>query len=132
MNTPSLDHIVLTVTDLERSKRFYGDLLGFEMQYEAEYLGGAYNFVVGGVEISLAQHRSQTPDGDRFNEFRVGLDHLSFRAPDEQALHDLVALLRKAGVETTDVSLYAPSRKKYVVFRDPDHIQLEYWLNESI
>ncbi len=83
MKTSGLDHVVLTVTDLERARRFYGDLLGFEIREgeEPEYPAGALYFVVGGVEITLVHH-PRTPSGDRFSEFRVGLDHLSFAAPD--------------------------------------------------
>jgi glyoxylase I family protein len=131
MKTSGLDHVVLTVTDLERARRFYGDLLGFEIHEEPDYLGGAYYFVVGGVEITLVRH-DRTPRDDRFSEFRVGLDHLSFVAPDESALHALADRLIAAGVETQGVETYAPSGKRYVVFRDPDHIQLEYWLNEPV
>jgi glyoxylase I family protein len=131
MQTSGLDHVVLTVSDLERARRFYGDLLGFKVFEDPDYLGGAYCFVVGGVEISLVHH-DRTPPGDRFSEFRVGLDHLSFAAPDEAALHDLSEKLIAAGVDTQGVEIYAPSRKRYVVFRDPDNIQLEYWLNAPV
>ena len=131
MKTSGLDHVVLTVTDLERARRFYGDLLGFEIREEPDYLGGAYYFMVGGVEITLVHHDG-TPSGDRFSEFRVGLDHLSFVAPDEAALHALADKLIAAGVDTKGVEIYAPSRKPYVAFRDPDNIQLEYWLNEPV
>lgn len=128
METPGLDHVVLTVTDKERAKAFYGDLLGFTIQYEAEYLGGSYYFKVGGVEISLVQH-DRTAPGDRFSEFRVGLDHLSFVAPSLEALHALADKLIAAGVETNGVETWV-NGKHYVAFRDPDNIQLEYWLNE--
>jgi catechol 2,3-dioxygenase-like lactoylglutathione lyase family enzyme len=129
LKTSALDHIVLTVTDLEQSRRFYEDLLGFEINEEPDYLGGAYYFMVGGVEITLVRH-DRTPPDDRFSEFRVGLDHLSFVAPDETALHELAEKLIAAGVDTQGVETYAPSGKRYVAFRDPDNIQLEYWLNE--
>jgi catechol 2,3-dioxygenase-like lactoylglutathione lyase family enzyme len=66
------------------------------------------------------------PD-DRFNEFRIGLDHLSFTAPDESALQSLAERLLAAGVETKGVETYHTGNK-YVAFRDPDNIQLEYWL----
>jgi glyoxylase I family protein len=133
MQTSGLDHIVLTVTDPERARRFYGDLLGFEIEIgeEPEYPGGAYYFFVGGVEITLFHH-DRTPAGDRFSEFRVGLDHLSFAAPDEAALHALADKLIAAGVDTQGVETYAPSGKRYVAFRDPDNIQLEYWLNAPV
>ena len=87
--------------------------------------------MVGGVEISLLTHR-ETPPNDRFSEFRIGLDHLSFKAPDEAALHALAEKLIAAGVETKGVELYKPSGKKYVSFRDPDNIQLEYWYDTPV
>jgi len=36
-----------------------------------------------------------------------------------------------AGAETKGVETYEPSYKKSVTFRDPDNIQLEYWLDVS-
>jgi glyoxylase I family protein len=128
MKTSGLDHVVLTVTDLERARRFYGDLLGFDALDDPVYLGGALYFVVGGTEIYLVRH-AQTPPGDRFSPFRVGLDHLSFVAPDEAALHTLADRLIAAGVDTNGVETYTSSGKRYVAFRDPDRIQLEYWWN---
>lgn len=133
MKTAGLDHIVLSVTDLARSRAFYGDLLGFELitapADDPDVLfAGSFYFYVGEVEINLIQH-PETPPGDRFDERRAGLDHLSFRAPDEAALHALAEKLIAAGVDTRGVETYSPNGKQYVVFRDPDNIQLEYWLN---
>lgn len=130
MNTTGLDHIVLSVTNLERSALFYRDVLGFALRPDPDYLGGAWYFMVGDVQVYLVRHPETRAD-DRFSEFRVGLDHLSFRAPDRAALHDLAERLRAAGVDTNGVEVYQPSGKPYVAFRDPDNIQLEYWLDES-
>jgi glyoxylase I family protein len=133
MQTSGLDHINLTVSNIERSRQFYGDLLGFEIQttpadYPDSFAAGSCSFFVGGIEIALVTHEDASPD-DRFDERRIGLDHLSFKAPDEQALHDLAEKLKQAGIETKGVEVYAPNGKKYVSFRDPDNIQLEYWLD---
>ena len=136
METSGLDHIDLTVSDLERSRQFYGDLLGFDLtalpqDYADPLFAGSYSFMVGGVEICLIKHVETSP-GDRFNETRIGLDHLAFKAPNEAALHALVEKLVQAGVKTKGVELFEPSRKLSVTFRDPDNIQLEYWLDEPI
>jgi glyoxylase I family protein len=133
MKTAGLDHIDLTVSDLERSRQFYGDLLGFELtmtpsDYPNAVHAGSYSFMVGGVEIGLITHPA-TASGDRFDERRIGLDHLSFKAPDEAALHALADKLIQAGVETKGVETYTANGKRYVSFRDPDNIQLEYWLD---
>jgi glyoxylase I family protein len=130
MQTSGLHHVVLTVSNLERSRQFYGNLLEFKLRtlppdFPGTFAGSHY-FVVGGVEFFLVAHK-KTPAGDRFSEFRIGLDHLSFAAPDEAALHTLAKRLIAAGVETNGVEVFAPSGAHYVAFRDPDNIQLEYW-----
>jgi len=130
MDTPGINHVILTVTDLERSTHFYREVLGFDVQAIPPEYGRLAYFPVGAGSVWLIQH-DQTPPGDRFSEFRVGLDHLAFRAPDRAALEELAERLRAAGVPTNGVEVYLPSRKPYVVFRDPDNIQLEYWLDEA-
>ena len=135
METSGLDHLNLTVSDLERSRQFYGELLGFNIQavpkdYPVELFAGSYSFLAGDVEICLIAHPETSPE-DRFDETRIGLDHLSFKAPNEAALQALAEKLIQAGVETKGVEVYMPNGKKCVAFRDPDNIQLEYWLDEA-
>ena len=124
MQTSGLHHIVLTIAQAERSRTFYRDLLGFDT---TDMSGDGFSFQAGGVAIFLLKP-SQHILGDRFNEFRVGLDHLSFSAPNKEALHELAEKLIAAGVDTKGVEQFAPTGNWYVAFRDPDHIQLEYWL----
>jgi glyoxylase I family protein len=124
MNTPGLNHIVMTVSDLARAKAFYGDLLGFSINDLPEYK--MFFFMVGGMSIWFLSHES-VPKGDRFSEFRVGLDHLAFTAPSEEALQELAKKLIAAGVNTKGVETFVTGHR-YMAFRDPDNIQLEYWM----
>ena len=123
METSGLNHIIMTIKDVEKSKAFYGDLLGFEIKTIAD----GFLFVTGGVGIFFFQSKHPISD-DRFNEFRIGLDHLSFTAPSEEALQRLAEHLQASGVDTQGVETYFTGNK-YVAFRDPDNIQLEYWLS---
>jgi catechol 2,3-dioxygenase-like lactoylglutathione lyase family enzyme len=122
MQTSGLNHIILTISAVARSRAFYGDLLGFDLKDVAD----GFVFISGGVFFFFFPSKQPLPD-DRFNEFRIGLDHLAFAAPDEDALHSLAETLKQAGVETQGVETYFTGNK-YVAFRDPDNIQLEYWL----
>ena len=122
METPGLNHIIMTVKDIKTSQAFYGNLLGFELKNIAD----GFFFSVGGVAIFFFSSNQPIPD-DRFNEFRIGLDHLAFAAPSEEALQSFAERLQAAGVETNGVETYHTGNK-YVAFRDPDNIQLEYWL----
>ena len=129
MNTTGINHIILTVSDLQKARQFYGDLLGFEIKEIPPEFGQMVYFNIGSspATIWLLTHAA-TPPGDRFSEFRVGLDHLSFTAPSKEALYELADKLIKAGVNTKGVELFA-NQWLYVAFRDPDNIQLEYWLD---
>jgi catechol 2,3-dioxygenase-like lactoylglutathione lyase family enzyme len=57
--------------------------------------------------------------------------HLAFAAPGKEFLDALADRLIAAGVNTKGVELFH-GRWYYVAFRDPDNIQLEYWLNEPV
>ena len=103
MQTPGLNHVILTISNTEQSRAFYGDLLGFPS-------------------------RQPTPN-DRISEFRIGLDHLSFTAPSIETLQELADKLIAAGVDTKGVEQFVHTGNYYVAFRDPDNIQLEYWLS---
>src|SRR5688500_4720696 len=116
MSTPSLNHIILTVSDPARSQGFYHDLLGFETTQEPD---GGFYFTVG--DVTLIFYASRQPvSGDRFSEFRIGLDHLSFTAVDRPALDALAARLIAEGVDTKGVECFESTGNWYIAFRDPD------------
>lgn len=50
--------------------------------------------------------------------------------PGEVALRALAQRLIQAEVETKGIETYTPNGKQYASFRDPDNLQLEYWLDE--
>ena len=119
METSGLNHIIMTIKDVKTSREFYGDVLGFEVKDIAD----GFCFVTGGVAIFFFPSNHPVPD-DRFDEFRIGLDHLAFAAPSEQVLQSFADRLLALGVETKGVETYHTGNK-YVAFRDPDNIQLE-------
>jgi glyoxylase I family protein len=126
MTVPAINHVILTVSDIQKSCQFYEGVLGFEMK---QY-GNMVYFPVQNGSIWLVTH-PQTGQGDRFSEFRIGLDHIAFTAPSKEFLDELAAKLKAAGVPTQGVELFH-KRWYYVAFRDPDNMQLEYWLDEPV
>src|SRR5437868_15300733 len=102
------------------------DVLGFETNViEGAPVPGFY-FMIGAMGVYvIASYRPVR--GDRFSEFRIGLDHLSFTAPSEEALRALADKLLAAGADTKGVERFVTGNL-YIAFRDPDNIQLEYWL----
>jgi glyoxylase I family protein len=128
VKTPGLSHIILTVSDFDKTRKFYGDLLGFTI-HEVPIPGSTLlYFEIGDASVWFFRH-DQTPQGDRFSEFRIGLDHLAFKATNVPELQAMADKLIAAGVDTKGVETF-PTGHKYIAFRDPDNIQLEYWLDE--
>ena len=126
MNTPGLNHVILTISDVATSREFYAGVLGFEI-FDVPGNPEAGFYVEGGGMTIWFIRSAKLVSGDRFSEFRIGLDHLGFAAPSKDALERLAEKLTAAGVETSGVERFVTGNW-YVAFRDPDNIQLEYWL----
>lgn len=122
----SFHHVTLTVTSLERSVEWYGRVLGIPKV--ADRFGDGWVRALlrapSGLVIGLTQH-DETPDGDRFDHRRVGLDHLSIGCPDRAGVlawcHHLDALGidHEPLVETPTASV--------MVCRDPDGVPVEFF-----
>jgi len=127
-------HLRLTVTDVARSREFYTNLLGFDVAAESPPEGdtsaeAAYKILFGGVVMIrgdlLLGLRPVAPAGDRFDEDRVGLDHLSFSVGSRQMLDEAVRLFDERGVPHGDVTDLPSFGIHVLPFRDPDNIQIE-------
>ena len=128
-------HVRLTVTDVARSREFYTQVLGFDVALEsppdddpdgvvADTLQGGVVLLNAGVMIGLrpvdAAHA-----GDRFDPFRVGLDHLSFAVGSRADLDDALATFDAAGVEHGPIREVPAMNMAFLAAFDPDGIALE-------
>lgn len=125
ISTSGVHHVALRVTDLERAKRFYTEVLGFPMLMDGPSL---FLFGAGGAAFGVRAPDAATPAGDAFNPFRVGLDHIALACGDEAELARVAAALTAAGVENTGVKLDETLGKRYVAFKDPDRIAWELYM----
>lgn len=122
----SIHHIDITVSDLERSIRFYGavlPLMGFRY-HDAAPEGPVW--AGEQVEIGLVRARAGHARHDRYSP---GLHHLAFAAPSRSAIDRLHEALLRLGVEVLDApAQYDQYARGYyaVFFADPDGIKLEY------
>jgi catechol 2,3-dioxygenase-like lactoylglutathione lyase family enzyme len=62
-----------------------------------------------------------------FDEFRTGLDHLAFGVASRAELEAWERELASRGVKYSPIAETAIG--SVIVFRDPDNIQLEFWLS---
>src|SRR5690242_14552494 len=126
-------HVRLTVTDIARSRSFYDAVFGFDVAYEMPddpdaATREALAFLFGGVIYTFGAGQllglPPVPDpSDRFDEDRVGLDHVSFplnRLEDRQAAAARLDELGVAHEPVKDIGGLA-----ILEFRDPDGNALE-------
>ena len=122
--TGTVNHITLTVTDLNRSREFYSSILGF--QFLMEY-GPKYLFSNGSVilALNLSPDPAQAIADDQFDENRVGLDHVSFNVSSREVLDEAVRIFDECKIPHGEIKDLADLGMYVLAFRDPDNIQLE-------
>ena len=125
LGTSGIHHVALRVTDLQRAKRFYIQLLGFTVLLESDNL---FIFAAGETAIAVRGPEATTPAGDEFNPFRVGLDHVALACYDRTELEQAARSLSAAGVENTGVKIDPTLNRSYVAFKDPERIQWELYM----
>lgn len=120
-----IHHVAFRVMDIEKSKHFYQDILGFQVQTPMKDL---YFFSAGPTLIVLRPPLERTPEGDRFSEYRIGVDHLAFAVEARSDLEKVLSALRKADIHTEGIEVDPVLNKEYVCFRDPDNVQWEFYM----
>jgi glyoxylase I family protein len=128
-------HVRLTVTDVERSRAFYTEILGFDIALEgppaddpgglmADTLQGGVVLINAGVMIGLRPVHPEHAD-DRFNPFRVGLDHVSFSVGSRDDLDVAVRVFDEHKVGHGPIREVPPLGPAFLAAFDPDGIAVE-------
>lgn len=126
----SISHVRLTVTDIDRSRQFYESVFGWpiaiEMPADADdATREQFGFLFGGVLYSLGDQLIglRPVASDRFDENRVGLDHLCLQVESKADLDSAATHLDELGVAHEPIKDIGHG---YILeFRDPDDIALE-------
>jgi catechol 2,3-dioxygenase-like lactoylglutathione lyase family enzyme len=124
---PPLAHVALTVRDLSVSVPWYEALFDAEPvldeDTDPEFHHTVY-MIGNGTLIGLHQHAKVAP-AEKFSEFRVGLDHVSFGCADRAELEKWTRRLDELGIVHGEIKDAAYGSG--VSFRDPDGIALEFF-----
>jgi len=122
-------HITLRVGDLDRSRRFYSALPEFVLDQDFPDLG-KLRYRIGDTHsrLVLCAPLPGTPEGDRFSERRIGLDHIAVGVRGgRELLEELEVVLRRIGADTDGVKLDRAGELTMITFRDPDNFQWEFF-----
>ena len=122
MVTPKqLGHLVIRVRDLERSERFYADILGLTLTNKRP---GEMTFMSANAgmshELALVPVGADAPGPE---EDRVGLFHFAWEMESLDDLKRLYAVIRENDVPVERVGDHGISLGVY--FRDPDGNEIE-------
>jgi catechol 2,3-dioxygenase-like lactoylglutathione lyase family enzyme len=127
MTFATLNHVAVTVSDIEASGRWYRDLIGADPVLD-EHTDGGFRHLVwaldGGTLFGIHQH-DQPIEGGAFTEFRAGLDHVGFGVASRAELQDWAGRLDELNIAHGGVvdAHYGSG----LSFRDPDGIALEFF-----
>jgi catechol-2,3-dioxygenase len=126
---PSVTHVAVTVNDLSVSAPWYERLFGTAPVLDEDT--GPFRhvaFALGDVLFALHEFPGGSSD-ERFDERRIGLDHVSFGCADRAALADWQARLEELGIDHGGIldAHYGSA----LAFRDPDNIALELFAPRS-
>ena len=115
-----LEHVNMSVADLDRSIEFYRNLLGFRVRWRGTTADGMPAAHVGDDKIYLALFEVGEQEREHPDYGRLGLNHLGFVVDDlEEARGTLAAL----GAKPHHQADYEPGRRLY--FFDPNGVEVE-------
>ncbi len=123
--TGGVHHFRFTVGDVNRSVAFYTGVLGFRKLMDLNPGAFLSNGAIG-LGIGPVHDAKRAIAGDRFDENRIGLDHMSFAVPSRKTLEEAVRVLDTHGIAHSEIrDLGEAFGIAILIFRDPDNIQLE-------
>ena len=113
-------HIDFTVTDSERSARWWTEVLGFQELLVTEREGFQFRTLLhpSGLPVSFVTHDGVTQG--RFDEHTVGLDHIAFNVT---GLAEWIEHLDRLAIPHSGAK--DENGGPLLTLRDPDNIQIE-------
>jgi catechol 2,3-dioxygenase-like lactoylglutathione lyase family enzyme len=119
-------HVILTVSQWDKARAFYAELLPF-LGMSKVYDGNNFLYHVGGRTAIGIQRCAPEHENERFVANRVGMHHLCLRARSREDVEAAAAKLRDMGAYIDRGPMegdFAPGYY-FFVFEDPDGIRLE-------
>ena len=122
MSVPKeIGHVVLNVSDVEKSTAFYRDVVGFQVaRYRPD--GSGTFFTCGVVHHNLALFKAP-PDAEPRKKGQIGLNHFAFKMESYKALQEVHQRLVDSGAYIDHIVDHGMTRSVY--FLDPDGMEME-------
>ena len=122
-----IGHCALRVRDVERSKKFYTEVLGLQLMEQDPEHGGVFMSLPHDghtIDVSPVDHPETALPGAASRE-RTGLVHIAFKVRSYGELKEAYETLKSQGVDVPRMVDHVSQRSIY--FNDPDGHGLEIY-----
>ena len=118
-------HVVLNVSNVEESTKFYTEVLGFEVSSKRDI--GTF-LTCGKIHHDLALFQAPE-DAAPVSKGQIGLNHVAVQVPDFDVLKETYRRLKECNVPIEGLTDHGMTSSIY--FTDPDGIRIEYFCNST-
>lgn len=118
-----IDHLVLTIQDINRSATFYSAIFG-EPAYRDE---GSVMYHIGPTRLFLMLPHGEPLPNDKFDPKRIGLEHFAIGITSVEDLKEIEKTLNKGAITHSGIHIDKHSGKEKIWLDDPDKIRVEFF-----
>jgi len=119
-----LDHVVLTVRDIQRTKNYYVKIFG---EPDAQTDRGIM-FHMGPTRLFFTMSRGPQAPDDLFDPTRVGLEHFAVGVRSVDELEAIAKALDEGSIKHSGIHIDSHSNKEKIWLDDPDKIRVEFFI----
>jgi len=118
-----IDHVAIVVKDMDRSIKFYSEILNLVVLYDGRKKGGDKKSFLGKKEKSfVALTENRLKDSNEKNIESVS--HIAFKVDNVEEAKEV---LEKRGIEFIEVKISEDGKSRAYHFLDPDGFELEIY-----
>jgi glyoxylase I family protein len=122
-----LDHVVLTIRDIHRTKEFYAKIFG-EPDFQVDE---GFMYQMGPTRLFFTLPRGPQAPNDRFDPTRVGLEHIAVGVKTVGELEVIAKVLDENSIKHSGIHIDNHSNKEKIWLDDPDKIRVEFYIQAA-
>lgn len=124
-----IDHVAIVVSDMDRSLKFYNEVLGLVVLKDGRNEGGDKKSFLGTKNKSLVALTEDKNRATEDSEVIEGVSHIAFKVEDVEKAKNT---LENKGVSFIEVKISDDGKTKAYHFLDPDGLELEIFGESTV